>query len=241
MKKSKEKKEIAFIIALSYLISLLAIRLIVFIAGAAETEFAKAAQLGATPDVRFSIGRNIILFGYHIHHFYIGILLICIAGWLSIVGSSRFSRKNTAVIYGTGLGLFMDEIGLLLTWGDYYSSLSYSLSIFLAGIFLNILFFHHFWRSLKNGIAAGETHSIIWNAVAKNSKIIKFTDKISSITGKTEATSLFLDGILSFLVCFIILKFPQFLRYSISGLFILQGVNHLARAWEGGSDMEDSE
>lgn len=241
MKKNKTGREIAFIIVLSYLISFLVIRFLVFIAGAADTEFAKAAEQGLTPGVRFSVGRNIILFGYHIHHFYIGIFLICIAGWLSLVGSSRFSRKRTAVIYGTGLGLFMDEIGLLLTWGDYYSSLSYSLSIFLAGIFLNILFFHHFWRDLKNRIAAGETHSIIWNSVAKNSKLMKLTDRISSKTGRTETTTLFLNGILSLLVCLIILQFPQFLRYSVSGLFILQGVNHLAMAWEGADDLEDSE
>jgi hypothetical protein len=240
MEKSKKRKDIAFIIALSYLASFLVIRLMVFIAGAAKTEFAKAAEQGLTPDVKFSIGRNIILFGYHLHHFYLGILLICIAGWLSIIGSSRFSRKKTAVIYGVGLGLFMDEIGLLLTWGDYYSSLSYSLSIFLAGIFLNVLFFHHFWIDLKERITTGETHSIIWNAFARNSKLMKFTDKISKSTGKTEATSLVLNSILSFIVCLIILRFPQFLRYTVSALFILQGVNHLVRGWEGSADLENS-
>lgn len=212
----------------------------VFIAGAAKTEFAKAAEMGLTPDVKFSIGRNIILFGYHIHHFYIGIILICIAGWLSIVGSTLFSRKQIAVVYGAGLGLFMDEIGLLLTWGDYYSSLSYSLSIFLAGIFLNILFFHHFWRELKERIISGESHSVIWNAVAKNTKLMKLTDEISFRTGKTEKTSLFLNGIISIIVCLLILVFPRFLRYSISGLFIIQGVNHLVRTWEGNEADEES-
>ncbi|MFW6160063.1 MAG: hypothetical protein ACOC57_02855 [Acidobacteriota bacterium] len=233
MASEKNKKEIPFFIALSYLISFLVIRLMVFIAGAAETEFAKAAEMGLTPDVKFSIGRNIILFGYHIHHFYIGILLICIARWLSIVGTTLFSKKQIAVIYGAGLGLFMDEIGLLLTWGNYYSSLSYLLSIFLAGLFFNILFFHHFWKDLKERIISGESHSIIWNAVAKNTKLMKLTDEISSMTGKTEKTSLFLNGIISIVVCLLILVFPRFLSYSISGLFILQGVNHLVRAWVG--------
>jgi len=109
------------------------IRLAVYLVGAAHTDFARVAEMGLLPETRFHIGRNIILFGYHVHHFYIGILLIGIAGWKAIVGSSRLTRKHIAMIYGAGLGLFMDEIRLLLTWGDYFSSLSYLLSLLLAG------------------------------------------------------------------------------------------------------------
>lgn len=156
-----KRKEIPFIITISYMAAFILIRIGVFLAGSGESEFARAAKAGTLPGVDFYIGRNIILFGYHIHHFYIGIFLICLAGWLSIAGSNKLSVKHTAVMYGAGLGLFFDEIGLLLTWGDYYSSLSYLLSLLLAGIFLNIIFFHDFWDNVKKNMKNPKAQSFI--------------------------------------------------------------------------------
>lgn len=185
--------------------------------------------MGLPPGVRFSIGRNIILFGYHIHHFYIGIALICIAGWLSIVGSEILSRKKLAVLYGVGLGLFMDEIGLLLTWGDYFSSLSYSLSLFLAGLFLNIVFFADFWRAVKDNIRG---------AVLRNTSIVRFVDTVAERLGRTEPVSLLMVGILSVGVGVLILMYPRFLRYWVFGVFVIQGVAHFVSAW-GRSSREE--
>ncbi|WP_218059071.1 hypothetical protein [Orenia metallireducens] len=79
----------------------------VLIAGSAESKFAQVAKEGLNPDTKFYIGRNIMLFGHHIYQFYFGILLIAIAGWIAIVGSSIFKRRHAAVIYGMGLGLFV--------------------------------------------------------------------------------------------------------------------------------------
>lgn len=228
----QRKKDIPFLIALSYLLSFLTIRLIVYVAGAAHTEFAQTAKIGLTPDVRFYVGRNIIFFGYHIHHFYFGIILICVAGWMALVGSSHFSRKHIAVIYGAGLGLFMDEIGLLLTWGDYFSGLSYLLSIFLIGVFLNIIFFPDFWREVRISLQNPQSHSMIRETLFKNIHVIRLVDWISEKTGQAEKTSLFFTGILSFFLCTMILVFPKFFRYWIFGAFVLQGITHLVRAWK---------
>ncbi|HKL17069.1 MAG TPA: hypothetical protein VJ900_01795 [Patescibacteria group bacterium] len=146
----KKEKKTPFLIAAAYLVSFITIRLLVVIAGAANTPFAQTINENL-PEVNFAIGRNIVLFGYHIHHFYFGIILIAIAGWLSIVeDNSEKENDKLAIIYGVGLGLFMDEVGLLLTWGDYYSGLSYLLSIFLLGVFLNILYFPSFWKRYKD-------------------------------------------------------------------------------------------
>lgn len=134
-------------IALSYVISFLLVRLLVILAGSAENEIINTA-LGGKPR-KFYIGRNIILFGYHIHHFYFGILLMGMAGWISIVGTPKISKEKLALIFGTGLGLLMDEIGLLLTWGNYASSLSYLLGAFLLGVFLNVIYFPQFWAKVE--------------------------------------------------------------------------------------------
>lgn len=144
---SHKNKKTPFLVAVSYLVSFISIRLMVIIAGSANSEIARVVKEGASWTT-FHIGRNIVLFGYHIHHFYFGILLIGIAGWLAITGSSEISKEKLAVIYGLGLGLLMDEIGLLLTWGNYASSLSYLLGVFLLGILLTVVYFPGFWRNL---------------------------------------------------------------------------------------------
>jgi hypothetical protein len=204
------------------------IRLSVFLAGAAETEFAQAAKMGDMPGVDFHIGRNIILFGYHIHHFYIGFALIAVAGWLALVGSDAISKKYLAAMYGTGLGLFFDEIGLLLTWGDYYSQLSYLLTIFLAGIFLNIVFFHDFWLSVRDNVVQSKTQSFFWRSVMSHKTFLNFADFVSNTSGKTEKTGLIFTGLLYIFVAVIVFFYPQTLRYWISLVFFIQGIEYLA-------------
>lgn len=222
-------KEIPFIITISFLAGFLLIRLSVFIAGAAETEFAAAAKAGELPDVDFYIGRNIILFGYHIHHFYIGIAMICIAGWFAIVGSKTFNRKQLAGIYGFGLGLFFDEIGLLLTWGDYYSQLSWVLSLFLAAVFLNIVFFHDFWVSVRKNISTASPQSLFWNTLRNHKTFCKAIDTVSDKTGKTEKTGAIFTGVLYAVLALLVFLHPQTVRYWISILFFIQGIDYLLR------------
>jgi len=236
-----KSKEIPFIITLSYLAGFIFIRLSVFIAGAAESEFAQAAKLGELPGVDFYIGQNIILFGYHIHHFYIGIALIALAGWLSLVGTDLLSRKHLAIIYGVGLGLFFDEIGLLLTWGDYYSQLSYLLTIFLAGIFLNIVFFHDFWISVRNNVVKSKKQSLLWRTVIKHNTFLSFADYMSNATGKTRKTGLIFTGLLYVSVAILVFYYPQTLRYWISLIFFIQGIEYLVQfiTFKGDNNNED--
>lgn len=225
------KKGIHFYITISYLASFLAIRLLVILAGSAESEFADAARWGLLPEIDFYIGRNIILFGYHIHHFYLGILLICLAGWLSIVESRYFSRRYLAVIYGAGLGLFMDEIGLLLTWGDYYSSTTYLLSMLLAVIFLNLVFFPFFWREVRSNLdKVVPTHSF-WGFFLRQGNLLEVMDRVSERAGRTEKFSLFFAGLIYICVGVLILLYPRFVYYWVAGGFFLQGVSSLVRAW----------
>lgn len=218
----KGKKEIPFLIAISFLLSLIFIRLSVLIAGSANSEFAQAAKAGSLPEKGFYIGSNIILFGYHIHHFYFGILLIAIAGWLAIAGSNYLSKKHTAIIYGVGLGLLLDEIGLLLTWGDYYSSLTYVLSLIILGIFFNILFFGSFWESVKKNLLKSKPHTLIEGTTQS-----KLFGLINKLTSKTKPASLLFTAILQLTVGVMILIFPGFVRYWIAGAFLIYGASYL--------------
>src|SRR6056297_3067589 len=148
---SNNNKRLPFIIGSSYLLSFIFIRMMVIIAGSVKHENVIAIKEGAVK-TKLYIGRNIIINGYHIHHFYFGVLLLAVAGWLSITRNKYFSKVKLAIMYGVGLGLFMDEIGMLLSEGNYYSRLSYLLGVLLLGILINIIYFPPFWKSVRNTI-----------------------------------------------------------------------------------------
>lgn len=173
------------------------------ITGSANSEVAKVVKQGSA-EFNFYIGRNIILFGYHIHHFYFGILLMGLAGWFSITGITKVSREKLALIYGSGLGLLMDEIGLLLTWGDYYSSLTYLLSIFLFGTFFNIIFFPDFWKKVRRDVIS-KSKTFFWYPFLN--VIFKLANVVSIITSKKKNLVIIC---LMFLLVYIFLVFDIF-------------------------------
>lgn len=64
--------------------------------------------------------------GIHFHHFWYGLVMVCVAGWLGIASTRPEHDRVYALTFGLGLGLIGDETGLLLTLGDYNSELTYA-------------------------------------------------------------------------------------------------------------------
>jgi hypothetical protein len=62
--------------------------------------------------------------GIHFHHFWYGLAMVVSTGWLGISLSNARLGRNLAIIFGLGAGLIGDEVGLLLTFGDYTSNLT---------------------------------------------------------------------------------------------------------------------
>ncbi len=60
--------------------------------------------------------------GIHFHHFWYGLAMVVSTGWLGITLSNERMGRNLAIIFGLGAGLIGDEVGLLLTFGDYTSN-----------------------------------------------------------------------------------------------------------------------
>lgn len=222
-------KRAPFLIATSYLAALLFIRLSVIIAGSAESKFAAAAKAGNMPDAYFYIGRNVILFGYHIHHFYFGILFMAIAGWFAIVGSKRVTRTHTAILYGAGLGLFFDEIGLLLTWGDYYSSLSFTLSAILLGVFLNIMFFGPFWRSVRENLVSVERRSPVAQFLMREHRMFGTVEQFVTSRSGSERIQHVLTGTLHITAAVLILWHPKLVFYIVGVDFVVSGAMYMIR------------
>lgn len=70
--------------------------------------------------------------GIHLHHFWYGLALIAVAGWMGIAWRNERLYRLYAVLYGLGAGFVGDEVGLLLTFGNYQSELTYL--FFIAAI-----------------------------------------------------------------------------------------------------------
>jgi hypothetical protein len=78
------------------------------------------ARLFATLNPTVTVVRG----GIHFHHFWYGLAMVVSTGWLGITLSNEKMGRNLAIIFGLGAGLIGDEVGLLLTFGNYTSNLT---------------------------------------------------------------------------------------------------------------------
>ncbi len=69
--------------------------------------------------------RYVYVKGYHIHHFYFGTAALFLGGILAILDNSQRRMKIAAALIGIGAGLFVDEIGLLLTCTSFDKTCAY--------------------------------------------------------------------------------------------------------------------
>ena len=74
--------------------------------------------------------------GIHFHHFWYGLGMITLAGWLGIAFNRPRLVRTYAIVFGLGAGLIADEIGLLLTLGDYQSSLTTDFFVGVVGFII---------------------------------------------------------------------------------------------------------
>ena len=97
--------------------------------------------------------------GNHLHHFNYGIIALVLAGFLSISGS-KISKNIQAIIYGIGLGLVVDEIGLLISLqNDYWTRQAFDGLVIVAVILVNIEFFRDFWAKNLRKLLRKHTQS----------------------------------------------------------------------------------
>jgi hypothetical protein len=68
----------------------------------------------------------VLSFGVHIHHFWYGLVMIVIGGWLGISYQNELTDRIAAILFGAGGGLVADEFGLLLTMDNYWTEITYT-------------------------------------------------------------------------------------------------------------------
>ena len=74
---------------------------------------------------------------YHIHHYWYGIIMILIATGIVLIFEGENVLKLSCIIFGVGLGVFADEIGLLLTDGkDYWVKVTYYIVVIMVAVLI---------------------------------------------------------------------------------------------------------
>jgi len=98
------------------------------------------------PDTMVFVG------GIHFHHFWYGLGMMTLAGWLGIAYNSERRNRVYAVIFGLGLGFVGDEVGLLLTLGDYSTTLTFD--FFVAAICFIVLasLLVRYWKEVESDV-----------------------------------------------------------------------------------------
>jgi hypothetical protein len=107
----------------------------------------------SVPDLTatYSVGRRVIVAGYHIHHIGFGILLIVIAGFLTLHYAGRRLNRLSAVFYGVGLGFIVDEIGFVVGGIEPYSGdyEVFFLVVVISSLFMVGIYWPKFYRGLQ--------------------------------------------------------------------------------------------
>ncbi|MBE0478461.1 hypothetical protein IBX65_04995 [Candidatus Aerophobetes bacterium] len=223
MSKSAKQKDraIPFIAISSFFFSFIFARLWVVLTKADKTAYEESITY---------FGRNLIIRGIHIHHFFYGFILLCIGGWLALNYGQKIMRKIAAILYGLGLGFFLDEIGFLLTWGEYWSSLTYAIVLLTSVIFLNAVYFADFWNEVRKNIILSSKHHPFASKVLKIPLLVEVVDKMSDKISKTEKVSLIFTGLVYLGAGTAVLIYPKFLYYWVAAGFILASISHFVRA-----------
>src|SRR5256886_1489293 len=129
------RKDTPFVVLISLLAPLALARVFARLPGAA----------GTTTGPSTSIGRNLIIGGYHLRHFFYGFVLICAAAWIAIQYPTRNLPRLAAVLFGGGLGLCVDEMGYFLGGQvNYLDRTTYFMPLSIILVLLSALTFRSF-------------------------------------------------------------------------------------------------
>ncbi len=97
----------------------------------------------------------VVTSGLHIHHFWYGIALLVVGGWLGISYHDERIDRLAAIIFGIGGGLIGDEVGILLTFESeiYWASLSYTFITVLITVASILTLLNKYSRTIRREFA----------------------------------------------------------------------------------------
>ncbi|MBS3816325.1 MAG: hypothetical protein KGY76_02040 [Candidatus Thermoplasmatota archaeon] len=141
----KRRRSTPFLISISFLITFIAARLwVVFL----------KADAPVSSEVSYSVGRNVVLGGYHVHHITYGVVLLAISSWLAINYWSRSIARISSILYGSGLGLIVDELGFIIEGMEPYKADRevFYIAVGVIALLATVIYFPSFYRAIKRDI-----------------------------------------------------------------------------------------
>ena len=86
--------------------------------------------------------------GLHIHHFWLGLIMLAVGGWLGISYNDVKIDRFAAIFFGAGGGLIGDEIGLLLTLEseNYWAGITYTFVIIFVAFASILILISRYYR-----------------------------------------------------------------------------------------------
>ncbi|HZY46721.1 MAG TPA: hypothetical protein VFE96_02885 [Candidatus Bathyarchaeia archaeon] len=82
--------------------------------------------------------------GFHVHHLYYGVILVLASSTIMVIATDVRTRWDAALIFGAGLGLVADEIGLLILRVQYWALASLA-TLALGGLSLYLATLYKLW------------------------------------------------------------------------------------------------
>jgi len=155
-----------------------------------------------------SPGTILVRSGIHIHHFWFGLALLAIGGWLGISYENERIDRVAAILFGAGGGLVADEVGLLLTFRSYWTDITYTLVIILVTLAIMLILLTTYWRLIREEFAAFSNSN-----VGLYSGIFLAVVSIALMTDAHSAITIFIFGALAAMAFATILAyFVQLIR-----------------------------
>jgi hypothetical protein len=139
--------------------------------------------------------------GLHIHHFWYGLVLLAIGGWLGIGYQSERIDRLAAILFGSGGGLIGDEVGLLLTFGNYWTGITYTFVIIFLTFVSMLILLNKYSKIIRTEFTQLLSHASLYFGVFLAAVSIAFvmeTDNIIIIT---------VSSMLTIIACVIILTY----------------------------------
>jgi len=129
---SAEQVGLRFVVFVAFAVGFVGARAVVVAAGLVGEETTSGTVLGL-PIHQLDFG------AFHIHHYLYGFLTLAVVGWIAIFRDD-YPKRLLAVLYGLGMGVFLDEIGMLLTEGRYFSRSTYYAVVAFVAVFFVALY-----------------------------------------------------------------------------------------------------
>lgn len=152
---------------------------------------------------------TVSIFGFHIHHFWYGIVLLAIGGWFGIAYDDPRISRMAAILYGAGGGIIGDEVGILLTLKgeNYWTTMTYTFLVVFVVIAVILVTVNKYSKSIQKefseftrsniGLYSGVFLTIVSIAftVETNNQMIIAVSIVLTILGITLITSYFVHRI----------------------------------------------